>query len=222
MRKLFFLTACIFGTILINAQQYSIEDLNQSVFLYPEFYNGKILFKDKSERKAALNYNTLFQQMIYVRDGGMLALDNIVTIDTVYINTVKFVQVDTFFCEVRLVGSPLSLFIKYEVEIADAAPATPYGGSSRTGAVQSISSYRWSPATPYQLKVPENYNVRKFISCYIRSNNQLLQIKDAKQIKQLYPANEKQLSLFIREHHIAFDKTTDMEKPVSFIGTLNN
>ena len=220
MRKLVVLIGCIFILGTSHAQTYSIDDLNQTVFLYPDFYKGKVLFKNGSVQHAIFNYNTLFQQMIYVQNGVMLALDDVVAIDTVYVDSLRFIPVDSSFYEVKLAQSPVPLFIKYNVDVTRPAPATPFGGTSQTGAVQNISSYRFGVATPYQLKVADNYTVRKFAEYYIRSGGRFIQIKGIKQIKQLYPASEKQIHKFIKNHHIRFDKTGDMEKLLSFIGTV--
>jgi hypothetical protein len=218
--KLLLVVAFVVAMPTARAQQYTIDDITQSVFLYPDFLPGKLLYKDKSEKKISINYNTLFQQMIFVKDTGLLALDNIPAIDTVFIDTLKFVPVDTIFYEVRLQGSALPLFIKYETELTKAAPPTPYGGTSQTGAIDNLRTYRYSVATPYQLKVPDNYNLKKIATYYIKPGNRLIRLKNSKQVRELYPANEKPISRFIKENHIEFGKTYDMEKLVLFIGTL--
>ncbi len=220
MKKITALLLCVGIIHATKAQQYSIDDLNQTVFLYPAFYKGKVLFKNKSEQQAIFNYNTLFQQMIYVQNGVMLALDQIANIDTVYVDTLKYVPVDTIFYEVRMAKSAVPLFIKYESDVAKPGPATPFGGNSQTGAVQNVSSYRFNAATPYQLKVPEAYTVRKWTEYYIMSDGELVHVNGMKQLQQIYPDNEKQLSKFVHSNHTSFNKTSDMEQLVSFIATL--
>ena len=220
MRKLLVLIGCIFILGASHAQTYSIDDLNQTVFLYPDFYKGKVLFKNGTIQHATFNYNTLFQQMIYVQNGVMLALDNVITIDTVYIESSKYVPVDSLFYEVKLAHSPLPLFIKYNVDVTRTAPATPFGGTSQTGAVQNISSYRFGVATPYQLKVADNYTVRKFAEYYIKPAGKFMPIKGMKQLKHLYPESEQWIRRFIKDNKIGFNKTSDMEKLLTFIGTI--
>lgn len=95
--------------------------------------------------------------MIFQQNGTMAALANTATIDTVYISSRKFVPVDTLFYEVRLEAASLPLYIHPTCDVSQAAPSTAYGGSSPTGAVQRISSFRFGVATPYQLYVPHNY-----------------------------------------------------------------
>ncbi len=214
------LLICCCFTTAATAQQYSIDDLNRTVFLYPDFYKGKVLFKDKSVQEAIFNYNTLFQQMIFVQNGVMMAMDKESTIDTVYVDTLLFVPVDTFFYEVKQPYSPLPLFINYKAEVIRPGPAMPFGGTSETGAVQNVSSYRTSVATPYQSKVPDTYEVRKFAEYYIKSGAGFVQLKSFKQLKQLYRANEDEISDFIKENHISFNKTADMEKLVLFLGAI--
>ncbi|MDO9376138.1 MAG: hypothetical protein V4725_03240 [Bacteroidota bacterium] len=221
MRKLLVVTSCIFFVFTTNAQSYLVDDLNQTVFLYPDFKKGKVLLKNKSEQQAIFNYNMLFQQMIYVQNSVMMALDEIDKIDTVFVDTVKFVPVDTSFYEVRLSNTNLPLFIKYQVDITPAAPATPYGGRSQTGAVQNITSYRFGVATPYQLKVSDAYNVRRFAEYYIKRADNFVHLKNAKHLKYLYPNQEKAIGMFIKQHHPSFNNTGDMERLVSFMSNLD-
>lgn len=220
MKKMLFVCCFLIEMGLANAQSYSIDDINKTVFLYTEFYPGKVLFKDKTTQPAAFNYNTLFQQMIYVQNGLLLALDKTATIDTLYVNNRKFVPADTVFYEVRLEDTGFPLYTSYTCEIFKVPPASPYGGTSQTGAVDNLASYRLGVATPYQLRIPENYTVEKRSSFFTRINGQFLPVKNTKQVTALFPANEGQLKNFIKGNHISFNKEADMEKLFLFFGSL--
>src|SRR3978361_840775 len=91
--------------LTVGAQSGTVEQVNKRVFIYPQFLQGTVHFISGTSQAAMLNYNALFQQMIFVQNGLMLTLDNINTIDTVYIDSNKFVPVDTIFYEIKLAGT---------------------------------------------------------------------------------------------------------------------
>lgn len=198
------------------------DAINKTVFLSPEFTNGNVLFLNGTNQQVMLNYNTLFEQMIFQQNGLVMALDDINTVDTVYINSLKFVPTDTFFYEVRMEQTPIPLYIRHSSNVTTDGAATPFGGTTQTGAVQNLSSYRFGMVTPYQLKVADNYTVNKSAAYFIKVNHQYMQLKSAKQIRQLYTGDEKKISTFIKDNHIIFNKTHDVEKLVLFISTINH
>ena len=202
------------------AQTLDADAVNRSVFLFDGFIPGEAHFKDGTKQRVAFNYNTLFQQMIFQQNGTMAALVNISAIDTVYINSRKFVSVDSMFYEVRLEAASMPLYIRHVCDISTAPPSTPYGGNSQTGAVQRISSYRFGVATPYQLNVPDNYTVVLKNEFLVQQSGQFVHIKNFKQFSSLFPGKEKQIKAFVKENDISFSKQTDIEKLLVFSGQL--
>jgi hypothetical protein len=198
------------------AQPLDAEAVNRSVFLFDGFIPGEAHFKDGTKQKASFNYNTLFQQMIFQQNGNMGALANTAAIDTVYISSRKFVPVDTVFYEVRLEAARLPLYVHHICDVSQAAPSTPYGGNSQTGAVQRISSYRFGVATPYQLSVPDNYTVTLKDEFLVRPAGQFIHVKNLKQFSALFPGKEKALKAFINQNSTSFSKQADIEKLLVF------
>ncbi|MCW3092485.1 MAG: hypothetical protein JWP81_3554 [Ferruginibacter sp.] len=204
-----------------KTQTGTAEAVNQTVFLLPEFAHGKVLFLNGTSQQVMLNYNTLFEQMIFEQNGLMMALDQINTIDTVFIDSMKFIPVDTSFYEVRLEQTRFSLYTRHSSIVTKDGTAAPFGGTTQTGAVQNLSSYRLGVATPYQLKPADNYTVNKQVTFFIKINEQLTLVKSPKQLGQLSPGNEKKIIRFIENNDIVLNKRQDLEKLLLFIETFN-
>ena len=211
----------LIGALYARAQQETAETVNRSVFLLPEFVNGKVLFLNGGTQAVKLNYNLLFEQMIFQQNGTLLALDQVNTVDTVYLDSMKFVPVDTFFYEVEREETVLPLYMRHHCVVTNDGAATPFGGTSRTGAVQQLSNYRLGVATPYQLAVPDNYMVNNSVTYCMMINHQITAIKSAKQVALLYPGNEKKIRGFIKENRVDFNKKPAIEQLLWFLATLH-
>jgi hypothetical protein len=204
-----------------NTQTGNVEAVNKTVFLLPDFVNGKVLFLNGTNQQVMLNYNLLFKQMIFQQNGLVMALDHINTVDTVYIDSMKFVPVDTLFYEIRLEQTVIPLYIRHSCIVTKDGAATPFGGTTQTGAVQNLTSYRLGVATPYQLKVADNYDVNQLATFYLKKSDGFVQVKNSKQIKALFPAKEKQVAEFIKKQHTNFTNQKDVEHLLIYCDQLN-
>ncbi|MCS2955999.1 T9SS type A sorting domain-containing protein [Bacteroides salyersiae] len=83
---------------------WGVNVVGQSIdnhFLFNQFRDATILYKNKKENRTALNYNKATEEMIYISpEGKNMALYPIDQIDTVYFDKRKFVPVDNRFYEV--------------------------------------------------------------------------------------------------------------------------
>ena len=77
---------------------WGVNVVGQSIdnhFLFNQFRDATILYKNKKENRTALNYNKATEEMIYISpEGKNMALYPIDQIDTVYFDKRKFVPVD--------------------------------------------------------------------------------------------------------------------------------
>lgn len=204
----------------VFSQTESEDAVNKTVFLLPEFMNGKVVFKNKATQLVPLNYNTLFSQMIFEQNGVKMAIDNIETVDTIYIDSMKFVAVDTIFYQVKLEENKFPLYIRHTCTVSKVGAATPFGGTTQTGAVQNLTSYRFGVSTPYQLKVADEYTVNHRAEFWAKRNSTLIQIKNAKDILSLVPGKQAQVKTFMKENHTNVIKQYDIEQLLFFCSQL--
>ena len=121
---------------------WGVNVVGQSIdnhFLFNQFRDATILYKNKKENRTALNYNKATEEMIYISpEGKNMALYPIDQIDTVYFDKRKFVPVDNRFYEV-LSRNKYTLYASYRCRMSIQAQNIGYGTSSTT-AVDNISS----------------------------------------------------------------------------------
>ena len=221
MKKIICCAVILFTGLMSFSQATDIAAVEKSVYLFPDFVNGKVHFKNGPDQQAVLNYNTFFQEMIFQQRNSFMAIDNVKAVDTIYIDSSKFIPFDSVFLEVKMEKEKLPYYIQHLCTVSKLDPPTPFGGRSGTGAVQNVSDYRISVATPYQLKVPDDYLVKHSSLFFIKQNNKLVQIKNIKQFSDLFPGKESMLKDFAKQHNINFSKEEDIETLLKFCGSLN-
>lgn len=186
-------------------------------FVFEQFKEATVLYKNKNRTSAKLNYNRATEEMVYTAaDGKNMALYPIDQIDTIFFDTHKFVPVEKRFYEV-LVQGKYPLYASYRCRMSVRAANIGYGTSSTT-AVDNISSLNTSGEF-YQFKLPENYKSEPYVFYYIDINKQLNKLTKAKELIKLFPNWKKEISQFIKDNKIKND-APDISRVVQFISHL--
>lgn len=212
----FLFAICLVASATSKAQDESTADVNKSVMLLPDFVSGKVHFRNGNTQQAEFNYNRLFQQIIYRQKGLILALDKSSAVDTVYVGSRIFVPIDTFFCELNAPQLRQPLLTKYSCRVSRTAPSSAYFNTSQTGPVQDVTSFRFGVATPYELKVPDNFTVENQTTFNVLEDDKLVQIKNVKSLQKLFPDKEDDIKGFVKDNNIDFKKQADVEKVLVF------
>ena len=227
MKKNIFLALFCLAVLSVQAQTDSISGvpnsalaLQKSMYLYPEFNTGEVHFKNGAKQQAQLNYNAFFQQMIFQQNGVMMAIENADAVDTIILSRRKFIPVDTLYFEVKTMEHSQPYFIMHNAKVTKAEQTgSAYSGISATGSAQTVdlTTYRLSAQSPYQLRLPVEYNVEHSELFFIKQQNRLIQLKSSKQMKDLFPGKEAQLKKYIKDNNINFSKESDIQKLLLFV-----
>jgi hypothetical protein len=179
-------------------------------YVLPEFVVGSVKLKDGRTDSAIMNYNKLTEEMIFVKDGVLLAIDSLETIDTVNIDSRIFVPHQKIFYEL-LVKGPVSLFIQHKCNLLIAGNPSGYGGTTETGASKNIS-FLPSAGRAYKLKLPDGYHITDATQHWIRKDNKFYKANTTSQITKVFPEKEKEIKQFIKVNKLDLKKSDDMIK----------
>lgn len=177
-------------------------------YVLPSFVEGSVKMKDGRTEIAMMDYNKLTEEMIFEKNGFMLALDSLVAIDTVNLDSRLFVPHDKVFYEV-LVRGPVSLFIQHKCNLLAAGNPSGYGGTTETGAARNITSLTNS-GRAYHLKLPTDYHVTDATQNWIRRNGTFYKANTASQIVKVFPDKSKELKQFIKSKNLDLKNTRDL------------
>jgi hypothetical protein len=177
-------------------------------YVFPDFVIGSVKMKYGLTEEAVMDYNMLTEEMIFEKNGGRLAMDKLDKIDTVYIESRKFIPHDKVFYEV-LVNDRVALFIQHKCNLLPAGSPAGYGGTSETSATTSLSMLINS-GSMYKLKLPSEYHVTDASQFWIRRDNTFYKANSNSQILKIFPEKSKEIKQFIKQNNLNIKNTEDL------------
>ena len=206
------------GCAILNAQEYIQETPTANwPYLFKDFQNAKIKYKDGSETKSTVNYHLLNKELQFIREDIVFAAEKVSDIDRVVLsNGFVLVQANKLFY--RLLGEGKILLVEsykgnkndlFETEGA-------YGSSTNTSAIKKENSVYYGGIPGVNFKSLEKGKTEgKTFSVDIKKHF----LKDDK----IYPANKKKLlemfaedadrvESLLKKNKIKFKKEEDLIK----------
>ena len=186
-------------------------------YLYPDFKNGTVLFKDGKIATAKMNYNILMGQILFIQPPkDTLAIANpsdifILTIqsDTFYFSKGYHLLLATGF------GRYLTKkqFLKYE----DTRKGGAYGTTSSLSATTTMSSYSDNHHQTTNLVSNQEFVVSKRSEFYIADSKGRYRILTYQNVMKLYPKHKEVIQKFLSSEKIDFTKQEDAVKLFGFL-----
>lgn len=213
MRKVFLTLSVfyLFGSLAAQPEEPAGKELFHYVF--PVFTEGTVKMKSGEMHKATLNYNTITEEMIFDQAGQKMALDQIETIDTVYIENKKFVPAGEVFYEMAT-NTPVALFIQHKSDVIPPGSNTGFG-TSQTSAITNISTIKNSGSL-YQLKLPDDFQLVSKTIYWLKKNNNYYVIKNTKDVQDRFPEKAGAIKDFAKANKISFKNEDDVVKLIRF------
>jgi len=189
-------------------------------YYFQDFTAAKVIMKNGQVQTPNLNYNTVTERMVFIRDGKYYDIANPEMVDTVIIREVKFVPLGDAFYEV-LIGTEPALLLQYKGEVLPAGKPVGYGGTSQLAASTYLSSVDLSGGR-YNLPLPSDYIVKIEPKYWIRKDDGMVSFINEKQFLGLFPEKSGQLRDFIKKNRIKIDRNEHVIKLVNYCNSLNN
>lgn len=176
-------------------------------YVLHEFIMGYVKMKDGHTEYAIMNYNQLTEEMIFDKEGVMLALDSIMKIDTVNINSRLFVPHDKVFYEV-LVKGKVSLFIQHRCNLLATGNPSGYGGLTETDASRNIASM--TTYRSFKLDLPWDYHITDASLYWINIRGEFFKANTSAQIRKAIPEKSGEIKDYIKLKKPDLRKSTDI------------
>jgi len=201
---------------LLNSQTTSDGSMPQ--YYFQDFNTSKVIMENGQVQTPNLNYNTVTEKMVFIRDGKYYDISNPGMVDTVIIRDVKFVPVGDAFYEVLIASEP-ALLLQYKGEILPAGKPVGYGGTSQLASSVYLSSVDLSSGR-YNLPIPSDYVVKIEPIYWVRKPDGLASFINEKQFLSLYQDKSDLLKDFIRKNRIKIDRKEHVIKLVNYCNSL--
>jgi hypothetical protein len=175
-------------------------------YVLSEFMLGSVKIKGGQTENAIMNYNQLTEEMIFEKDGLMLALDSIMKIDTVSIDSRLFIPHDKVFFEV-LVKGKVSLYKQHKCNLLATGNPSGYGGVTETGASRNISSIKGYRS--FKLQLPRDYYITEASQFWLNYGGVFHKANTISQISGAFPEKKAEIKNYVKLKKLDIDKPED-------------
>ena len=193
------------------------------IYYYPQFIYSKVFFKDGTVADPYMNYNRLYDQMLFINSkGDTLALDDEKTIDFI-VNDWDIFYYDAGYLRLIADDSVVKLAEKQIWVVADVRKIGTHNTPKNTVAITSLSSYTdgHDAAKSKDLILNEEIVLRKETQYYFGDQYNHFVRTGKKRLLNLFPKEQRSIENYLKENKVNFDKKNDLEKLVQFVSQLH-
>ena len=215
MKTFVFTILCLLSVVAVNAQ--SVD--RTSEFLLDNYTQGTVLFKNKTTAKAPFNYDMLKSQMMFKDGENEMILQELHTIDTLYIGERKFIPYKNCFLEKLDAGSQV-LFVDWKVAITNTLKQEGMGLISLGGGSEAINVSRTQTEAT---SVTRNIDVafKSNNSYYLQSGKKMQLFNTVPGFIKLYPKiYSKDIQNFVTDKKINIQIIEQLNSLITFADNL--
>lgn len=187
--------------------------LRQS-FLFEEFISGTVVLKSGEVNRAPLNYCSYDQDIVFKTDGQTMSLDNLESIDSIFIGNRRFVPFENKVFEVVDDRSKVQLYVSYVSKMIPWTSTTDKNGSTmklNREASNTVSSVYVT--RPYK----GEFSIQVMKKFWLKSFNKLHKANSVKDFLKVFKeATNPSIEEFAKANKIDFEKEEDLIKLVDF------
>lgn len=188
-------------------------------YVYPQFTNGTVFFRNNTQSSARLNLSLLTGEMQFIDSrGDTMAIDNEATVRHVV------VQADTFYFDkvfVQLIqANPVAKLAKQdELRIGDIKKMGAYGQSSSISSISTVTSVR-SSNLMQDLTVNKEMVIVKERNYFFGTPYNHFLPANRRNLLKLFGTHQKAISQYLTKHKPNFRNEADLIALLAFINHL--
>ncbi|MEI7830063.1 MAG: hypothetical protein WCI31_09850 [Prolixibacteraceae bacterium] len=184
--------------------------------LFPEFIRGDVFMKSGKLSNAMLNYNTVDEEMLVSQDGVFRIIANPEAIDTIVIQSRKFVFMNGVFYELIL-SNKISFYYQNKNRFAPVASNTAYGMKSQTQGPTNVSTVRGGGSQFRVLEMPDNVEISNACVNWVMYKGEMQKFTTERQLMKIFPEIENDLKDFLKKNKVGIRKKEDVHQIALFI-----
>jgi hypothetical protein len=192
--------------------------IQNKMYRYPEFKEGKVTFKNGTATIANLNYNVFSGEVEFVKGQDTLAIDNMLTISSISIGDDLYFydqESNSLLQQLEKFRSA-TLLVKEKYEVADIKSKGAMGSSPSSIAATSATQYTDKSQT-YDLKSSDNYKFKVKTSYYLADLNDHYYEASKRTIIRLYPNAKDALSEYFKTNKVDFDNEAQLRELIQYV-----
>lgn len=214
--KIFALLILCGFPVFVSGQATSDGSMPQ--YIISQFVSGTIKMKNSQGQSQVMNYNTVTEKMVFIKGDKYYDLINPEMVDTITLESRKFVPVGKSFFEVLFAGQT-SLYIQNKSSLLPPGKPVGYGGTSQVASSDYLSTVSLD-GVQWNLKLPADYTVVPRPVYWIRRGIEWFDFTNEKQFLKLFPDKAGVLKDRIKSDKVKFDKPESIAKLIEYFNSL--
>jgi len=197
---------------------------SSDIYFYPRFIYSKVLFKDGTVADPYMNYNRLYDQMLFINEkGDTLALTDEKNIEFI-INDWDIFYYDKGYMRLIADDTVIKLAEKQVWVLADIRKMGTHNRPTTSVAITSLSHFSngRDAAKSKELIMNEELVLRKETEYYFGDKYNHFVRASRKRVLSLFSKEQLTIENYLNEHKVNFDKKDDLEKLCKFLLQLQN
>ena len=197
--------------IRVKAGEDIYQKLAKEIYLYPQFTQGTIYFRNGNTNLAYFNYNRMNGEMQFITDkADTLSVANEATIK--YINVAK----DSFFysdgyLQLVIGNNAAKLARKQVIKIIDQQKIGAYDQPTSAGAITSYSSLN-NDLRFYKLDIKQDVILGQQTTYFFGDKYNNFFRANKRNLLKNFSKKEKELTNYLKENSVDFNKEEDLAK----------
>lgn len=202
----------LFSVLLSNFA--SAQPQKNGHYIFPEFEKAVVYLKSGVSETIDLNYNTITEEMVFVKNGAFLAMDNLKDIERVEIGDRLFIPVSNVFYE-QLSDGGIPLLMRHKSKLLMKGKSTELG-STQASAVDNISNIS-SSGKVYNLEIGAEYGLIHEDSFFISKGDKFLPFNNMKEAGRAFPDKAQQIKHYKSNQKVRFGNQNDVTELLKYL-----
>ena len=197
---------------------------SSDIYFYPRFIYSKVLFKDGTVADPYMNYNRLYDQMLFISEkGDTLALTDEKNIEFI-INDWDIFYYNKGYMRLIADDTVIKLAEKQVWVLADIRKMGTHNRPTTSVAITSLSHFSngRDAAKSKELIMNEELVLRKETEYYFGDKYNHFVRASRKRVLSLFSKEQLTIENYLNEQKVNFDKKDDLEKLCKFLLQLQN
>ena len=206
----------LYSFLLLFILVFNAGAQEKPLFIFEQFANAKIHFKNRSVTVAPMNYDAVNDKMYFKQNADLMELTNYAMIDSiVWAGKRTFVSYGNGFLEQVKMDNGTA-FIRWRIKNVNVGSRGAFGTVTQ-GKVESISirSMGVFSATDAESNSADVFQQKNSNEYFLSLNGKMNKITNLKHLYKLYPVHKDAIKQYVDSEHIK------MEEPLSVLQLLN-
>ncbi len=221
---LFVIPICLAGqanqTITLKNNKVSSEDIKPELqYIFPDFRDGSVYYKDGKIINCKLNYNFLLDEILFINEKGeQMAIADPLDLSYVLISNRKFIPTPKGYYEIIESGD-VSLVYKWVCRIRPAKTKGALGLSTDAPSIYQENRFSFDNRE-WKMDVDKEALASVEVIPYLKIKSKFVSIIGAQSYYKTFHGKDSEIKSYLEQNPVDFKKEADLRRMTRYCNSL--